>query len=505
MAATRRPTALVVTAATAVTLGATALALPAFAAPAAGPAAAGAPPIALKNGTLDWGFKESFRKYLLSPIAHGKITVGDGAVQAPDNGPFTFKDGAGSYDTGTHGTNTAFKGSVRFEGHEGVLDIKLSDLKVTTSGTTGTISSDVTTVKDGTPTTQNDLVIADLDLTGIRPGTGAGGAMVFKDIPAKLTAAGSAAFQNFYQAGSALDPATLTVTPVPPATDSASPSTPPPTSPPPTATPSTEPSTTPSGGTPTGDPSPTETSGTESPAPGTVVGGTLSWGLKESFRTYIRTGGEIKLAGGAKDNGNGFDFPYAKADLDSDAKKLSAAFDGSAQFVYSGHGIDMTFGDVRIEASGSKGTLTVDVKTAKGTNEDVPFATLDLSKASYTAKDDVVLLDKVPAAFTAEGAEQFANDTTGSLYKEGQAIDPVTIALALSKDAVLPGGSGGSASGGTTGGGGSVGGLAGGSGSLASTGTDIPSTALLAGAGAIAAAGAAVFLSVRRRRPQQEV
>ncbi|NED93449.1 hypothetical protein G3I76_77130, partial [Streptomyces sp. SID11233] len=190
-------------------LGTGALTLPTA---SAAPRGAGAPTLALKDGTLDWGVKESFRKYLLSPIANGEITPGDGATQASGNGPFTFTGGTGTYDTGTHGTHTAFRGSVRFEGHEGVLDIKLSDLQVTTTTTGGGISADVTTVADGKATTDQDVVIADLSLDGIRPGTGAGGAMVFKDIPATLTADGAKAFQGFYQAGAALDAATLTVT-----------------------------------------------------------------------------------------------------------------------------------------------------------------------------------------------------------------------------------------------------------------------------------------------------
>ncbi len=47
---------------------------------------AGPPKLELKNGTLDWGVKESFRKYVAWPIAVGKITVSDGAKQAGATG-----------------------------------------------------------------------------------------------------------------------------------------------------------------------------------------------------------------------------------------------------------------------------------------------------------------------------------------------------------------------------------------------------------------------------------
>ncbi|MFC8589179.1 HtaA domain-containing protein, partial [Streptomyces sp. NPDC057217] len=182
----RRSVTLAAAVATAAALGtgAVALALPAAAEDAP-------PPLPLIDGTLDWGIKQSFRSYLAQPFAHGKITVEDGARQAANNGVFTFVDGVGTYDTKSHGTTTAFKGGVHFEAHQGALDIRISDVRLSTTGSaapTGEITADVVTKeKDGTFSTRSDIPFAALDMTGIRPGQGAGGAMVFKDIPAKLT------------------------------------------------------------------------------------------------------------------------------------------------------------------------------------------------------------------------------------------------------------------------------------------------------------------------------
>ncbi|MFH8486058.1 HtaA domain-containing protein [Streptomyces longisporoflavus] len=500
----RRPITLAAAVATAVTLGATALTLPALAADGA---AAAPPKVELKNGTLDWGLKESFRKYVAG-MAKGKIEAADGAKQAADNGVFTFTDGTGTYDTGTHATDTAFKGSVRFVSELHRFDIKLADVKVRTEGTGGAIQADVSL----NGTTQNDIDLAELDLTGIRPGQGEGGAMTFKDIPATLTADGAKAFNGMYEAGEKLDPATLTVTAGAPVTEKPT-ETPKPTgTPKPTETPkpTAKPTETPK---PTDKPSqtpkPTSGTGTEKPG-GEVHDGSLAWGVKESFRRYIESGGGATLSGGAEKNDNGYDFPYAEGDVDSDAKKLTASFGGAVRFEYKAHGIDMKFGDIKVAADGAKGTLTVDVTTPKGTNNDVKFATLDLSKASYAAKDDVVVLDKVPAAFTAAGAKQFESEDAPSGYKEGDAIDPVTVALSVAEGAELPdgsgngGASGGSTSGtGTTGGGssdlgsGSVGGGTGGS--MASTGASVPTGALLGTAGAIIAAGAGAVFVARRR------
>ncbi|WP_438294154.1 HtaA domain-containing protein [Streptomyces sp. HUAS TT7] len=470
----RRSVALAAAVAIAASLGST---VPAFAASAP----EGAPPkLELKDGTLDWGFRESFRKYV---GAAGRITVADGAKQAAANGVFTFTGGTGTYDTATHNTGNAFKGSVRFEAHGGVLDIKLSDLKVATTGTKGAITADITT-KDqaGKDQVQDDVALADLDLSKVRPGGGAGGAMVFKDIPAALTKAGAAAFNGQYKEGDPLDPATLTVTPA------TTPGKPDPGKPDPGKP------------EPSDKPRPTPSPASGAAAQSKAVDGRLTWGLKESFRRYINSGGGIRAADGASRNGELFDFSFGKADLDAKARTLDAAFKGSVNFSYPAHQLDMTFSDLKVKATGDKGTLVLDVTTPKGKKDDIAFATLDLAKADYTAKSGVVRLTAVPAAFTAEGAAAFANDTTGSMYKAGDAIDPLDLAFTVRADATLPAGPATGSGSGTgtasTAPSASVGGTA----ALAATGADIPTGALLGAAGAVAAVGGAMLFAARRRR-----
>ncbi|MFF2309501.1 HtaA domain-containing protein [Streptomyces albidoflavus] len=514
MTPNRRPVVLAAAVATALGLGATALTLPAVAAEAP---RAGAPVMDLTDGTLNWGVKESFRRYV---NGGGTITTSGGATQAEGNGPFTFVGGTGTYnEAGDHGVNVALDGSVKFAYPAHHFTITIDDLKVVTVGNTGFIKADVTLDDD----TQDDIDLATVDLAAATKGDSRT-ELVYKDIPTTLTADGAKAFNGMYKAGDALDPATLSVKAAPATT---APPTGEPTDGPtdePTDDPSEKPTEQPTGK-PTEKPTeePTEeptgkptTEPTEKPSPGAgqepgqVAKGTLAWGVKESFRRYIATGGSAAVAGGAKDNGNGYDFPYAKADLDADARKLSASFGGSVRFTYPSHGIDMKFSDVKVEAAGNKGTLSVDVTTPQGTEDDVAFATLDLSGVSYEAKDDVVRLEEVPAAFTADGAAVFANDTTGSVYEEGEAIDPVTLALGLTGDAQLPGGPGGSGGNGGSGNGGSgtggtgtvgsgtVGGT-GGTGALASTGAEVNAGALAGAAALVVAAGAGVVVAARRR------
>ncbi|MFG3138210.1 HtaA domain-containing protein [Streptomyces sp. NPDC048211] len=520
MAATRRPIALAAAVATAAALGA-AFALPALAAEQSEQnATAAAPAMELKDGTLDWGFKESFRKYI---GAAGKITVKDGATQAEGNGVFTFVNGKGSYDMTTHGTDTAFEGGVNFSAHGGVLDITLSDVKLSTAGAGGAITADVATPAG----TANDVAVADLDLSAVRPGQGAGGAMVFKDIPAKLTKAGSEAFNGQYKEGEVLDPATLTVKAVTAPTDPAEPTKKPtdpaeptkkPTDPAePTGKPTAKPTTQPTGSTP--EPSPTTTV-TDKPAadPGAIVDGTLDWGVKASFRSYV-TGpiahGKVETTAGATATGDGYRFPDATGRFDADKQTLSAAFDGKVRFL--GHEengaytLDLSLTNLEIQADGTRGKLIADVSTKDretkktATYTGLAVADLELPVGGLTAKNGVVTLSAVPAALTADGTKAF-----GGMYRAGDRLDALTLSVALDKDAELPstgGSTAGSSTGGssTTGGtstGGTVGGAGtvGGSGALASTGSDLPAGTLFAASGVIVAAGAGAVVVARRRR-----
>lgn len=513
MAATRRPIALAAAVATAAALGA-AFALPAFAAGQSGQdgANAAAPAMELKDGTLDWGFKESFRKYI---GAAGKITVKDGATQAAGNGVFTFVNGKGTYDMTTYGTDTAFEGGVNFSAHGGVLDITLSDVKLSTAGKGGAITADVATPQG----TQNDVAVADLDLSAVKPGQGAGGAMVFKDIPAKLTKAGSEAFNGQYQAGEVLDPATLTVKAVAPPTEQPTEKPTEPTGKPtvkPTDKPTVKPTVKPTGKPttqPTPKPSPSVTA-TDRPAadPGAVVGGTLNWGVKASFRAYV-TGpiahGKVETTGGATASGDGYRFPDATGHFDAAKQTLNAGFDGKVRFL--GHQedgaytLDLSLSNLEIQAHGTTGKLIADVSTKDratkkaATYTGLAVADLKLPAGGLTAKDGVVTLSAVPATLTADGTKAF-----GGMYRAGEQLDALTVAVALDKDAELPSGTGaaggsanaGSTGGATVGGGGTVGGSA----ALASTGSDVPAGSLFAASGLIVAAGAGAVVVARRRR-----
>ncbi|GGQ11348.1 hypothetical protein GCM10010215_40500 [Streptomyces virginiae] len=472
MSSIRRPISLAAAVLTAAALGATAFALPATA--AGGPPAG---PVKIVGGSLDWGVLASYRAYVTG-MANGTITVADGAQRNAD-GTLRFVEPTGQYDpAGGHVVKAAFKGSVTFSspapptGHG--FEVKLSDIRIDTG--TKKLTADVT--KSGA--TAQDVPLATVAFAG----------QSMTGLATTLTKEAADALGSAGYEGKAGDPLTASLKfEEPPAPE------PTPTKPTPTQDP-----------TPTKDPSPT------APADGTqkVLNGKLTWGVKESFRRYVLGAGSITPAGGAAKNGDLFDFAFGKGELDVKKQKLNASFEGNLRFQYAAHGIDMTFANPRVDAIGKSGTLYVDVKNAAGSRTGVAFATLDLSKTDYRTKNGVLALNSVPAAFTADGAAAFANDTTGSRYKAGDPIDPLTFSVAVDKDATLPstgGSTGGSTNGGATGGStGGTGGTAGGGsvgGNLADTGAEIRAGALLTTSGVVIAAGAgAVFLARRRRTAQ---
>ncbi|MEV0279335.1 HtaA domain-containing protein [Streptomyces sp. NPDC050610] len=519
-------------AATALALGAGALSIPAFAADGG---AAGPPKVELKDGTLDWGVKESFRKYVTG-MAKGTIETAAGAKQAADNGPFTFTGGSGTYDMGTHAVATTFKGSVRFVSKAHRFDIELADLKLSTKGTAGSITADITA--EGK--TEDDVELASLDLSKAERSSG-DSTMTFAKIPAKLTAEGAKAFNDMYQEGQELDPATLTVKTGGGGQPTQNPTTGPTQNP--TTGPTTDPTTGPTGN-PTDGPSRRPTTGptgqpTTQPTPsgkapgdadgsggdaaaesGPIADGNLDWGVKKSFRTYITVGakGKIQLSGGAAKNGDGYRFPKGHGSYDADKSALDAAFDGAVRFTGHEGQLDLKFSDLKVRVKGGKGALVADV-SAKArdsgkveNSKDLRLADLDLSGKPMKAKGKIVTLSGVPARLTDAGAKAF-----GGYYDEPakRDLDPVTLNVSLDKNAQLPDGSGSSGSSGGSGGSSADGGLGGGAGttggsggitggsgggsSLASTGSSAPTTALVGGAAALVLAGGAAAYATRRR------
>jgi len=151
-------------------------------------------------GYLTWGVKESFRNYVVGRIARGAIAVSNGAVQNRD-GTFQFSAAATSSPT-----SALFNGAVRFTGHDGELDMTISNVRILVTGSTGTLRADVAS---GSQTRQN-VEFATLDLSRVTP-SDVGGSLSWVNVPAALTTAGADAFGGNYRPGQALDPVSFTL------------------------------------------------------------------------------------------------------------------------------------------------------------------------------------------------------------------------------------------------------------------------------------------------------
>lgn len=191
-------------------LAVAAFAVALLAAPAAASAAPEqAPGCEVGSATLEWGFKESFRAYIDGSIANGEWTVADGATY--DTPTFGWRSGVGTIDEALVG-EIAFTGSVRFTGHQGVLDTTIADPVIRFEGPDrATLVIDVSgPTMDGTVIDAADVPFAAIDLSGAGVVTRREGVLYVEAASTSLTAAGTQAFPD-YAEGEAFDPVTIVV------------------------------------------------------------------------------------------------------------------------------------------------------------------------------------------------------------------------------------------------------------------------------------------------------
>ncbi len=157
------------------------------------------------NGTagspqMSWSVKSSFVSYIESAVAKGTVETSGGVVRT-GNG-FDWPTGSGRLDPSGHGT-WAFPGTVRFSGHDGALNLALSNLRVQVSGSNhGVLVADVrSTDMDGNDVGGTNVALADLSFPQVSPSGGTA--------TVTLTAAGAKAFASYYEAGETLDPLTV--------------------------------------------------------------------------------------------------------------------------------------------------------------------------------------------------------------------------------------------------------------------------------------------------------
>lgn len=155
--------------------------------------------VTVSNGSISWGLESSFRTYITGSIANGSVTA---TSPATDDGTQTrFPETAGTWSDSA--ASVKAEGSVTFTGHNGVLNLTITDPSIVVDSDGTKLVADVT---NSSSETYDDLTIATLNLIGKVTKTDT--AITISQAPATLTAAGEALFAptSYYSEGQELDP-----------------------------------------------------------------------------------------------------------------------------------------------------------------------------------------------------------------------------------------------------------------------------------------------------------
>lgn len=360
------------------------------------------PDNAITGGTLSWGFKESFRKYLEMPFVEGDSETIEPATD--DGRVVTFRQASGVWDSTQVDVRT--RGGVRFTGHHGVMNFTVQNLRLVVDAKRSHLRADV---EDSQGNVFDGLVFATVDLGGaVRT---KGDTVTITGAPVTLTKAGEAMFDYtgspMYTAGTALDPlnGTLTVK-----TASAPPK-----------APVTKPGKAPSKSTPKA----------QKPRPVTKDGvrvGDLTWGVKASFRSYV-TGpiskGSVSVSGGAASTGGAYRFGQTSTTATPPSATGTTTYGGAVSF--RGHEGTLSFSisqpSVRVTSPVS-GVLSANV-TGRGR---VDIATLNLTTATRSTEAGWVRYAGAQARLTAAGTSIFSYQGRG-FYGVGELLDPVSFSI----------------------------------------------------------------------------
>lgn len=170
---------------------------------------------------------------------------------------------------------------------------------------------------------------------------------------------------------------------------------------------------------------------------------TLTWGFKESFRSYISgtiANGDWSVSDGASYETPEFTWTGASGVIDADTVTGEIAFEGAVHF--NGHGgiLESTIENPVLRFDGpDQAVLLLDITSlsmedALAGNTDavlevtaVPFVSLSLADGEFSVSDDgsAIIGVGIPTAITEEGFEAFGN------YPAGTEFDPISFDITL--------------------------------------------------------------------------
>lgn len=416
----------------------------------------------VESGTLSWDIRESFLKYLTG-FAHGSVKV-EGMEKTPAGG-FKYTQASGVYNPETKTGQINFAGTAEFTGHNGQLKSTIKNMRLVVVNGKGTLVADVDALtRDGKSVSKTGLAIAEVDLSGASVKDGVFSA---QNAAVTLTDEGSTVlFAGQYRgADNAMAPLSFSVklseqtaentVEVPRISENKS------SEGGASDNKGSENGSSNEGSSNSGSNGSAGTSGSVSnggsssngsvsnnPAQpvcvpvtrtrevqeqgasdGTVKSANLGWGVRDSFRNYVRGG----IANGSWElNGTSYSsdtFNWSNGTGTFKGGKGSISFSGSVRFT-GHHGIlDTTIANPRLEINGNSGTLyatmTSNDPSGKATNYgEVALLKVDLSGLQSSA--DAVSVNGAATTLTAEGAKAFAG-----FYEAGKDMAPLSFSAAI--------------------------------------------------------------------------
>lgn len=420
----------------------------------------------VESGTLSWDIRESFLKYLTG-FAHGSVNVE--GMEKTAAGGFKYTQASGVYNPETKTGQINFAGTAEFTGHNGQLKSTIKNMRLVVVNGKGTLVADVDALtRDGKSVSKTGLAIAEVDLSGASVKDGVFSA---QNAAVALTAEGSEVlFAGQYRgADNAMAPLSFSVklseqtaentVEVPRVSESKSSDNK--GSENGSSDNSSSNSSGNSGANGSGSNGSAGTSGSVSnggsssngsvsnnPAQpvcvpvtrtrevqeqgasdGTIKSANLGWGVRDSFRNYVRGG----IANGSWElNGTSYSsdaFNWSNGTGTFKGGKGSISFSGSVRFT-GHHGIlDTTIANPRLEINGNSGTLYATMNSndpsGKATNYgEVALLKVDLSGLQSSA--DAVSVNGAATTLTAEGAKAFAG-----FYEAGKDMAPLSFSAAI--------------------------------------------------------------------------
>ena len=416
----------------------------------------------VESGTLSWDIRESFLKYLTG-FAHGSVNV-EGMEKTPAGG-FKYTQASGVYNPETKTGQINFAGTAEFTGHNGQLKSTIKNMRLVVVNGKGTLVADVDALtRDGKSVSKTGLAFAEVDLSGASVKDGVFSA---QNAAVTLTDEGSTVlFAGQYRgADNAMAPLSFSVklseqtaentVEVPRVSENKSSDNKG------SENGSSNEGSSNSGTNGSGSNGSAGTSGSVSnggsssngsvsnnPAQpvcvpvtrtrevqeqgasdGTIKSANLGWGVRDSFRNYVRGG----IANGSWElNGTSYSsdaFNWSNGTGTFKNGKGSISFSGSVRFT-GHHGIlDTTIANPRLEINGNSGTLYATMNSndpsGKATNYgEVALLKVDLSGLQSSA--DAVSVNGAATTLTAEGAKAFAG-----FYEAGKDMAPLSFSAAI--------------------------------------------------------------------------